>query len=474
MTSTPRQRVPTILQALHTEEFAPVPLQGGDLHRIHDVAERGEAAASKLNVKQHEWTSSRLGTAAGLLAINRDHRQRFYDIPVDADIDKDAAGDAFDGDSFVMDIQSHFLADRDDCAPYAPFIGDMADPLAPRWGHFTHLINYQMDEYFRCLFIESETALAVLTSAPGVGGAWLLTNEEMAGTRELTTRLGGQGRLLIHTIVRPTFQEDLDMMGFWSSEYGTAGWKVYTLGSLADLRGGGWGDRYWELDDPEVGIPFLERVRETGAKLVCAHKGLAGMAPGGSPRDFGPAARMFPDISFLAYHSGYEAPNTDDVYLEGPYGEDVKNLGVNRLISTCIDNEIGPGGNVYAEIGATWFMLIKRPVEAAHVLGKLLVHLGKDNIVWGTDSIWWGPTQPLIDAFRTFQIPAEMREEFGYPELTTEIKNKILGGNGVRVYGVDVDQIRALHANDDVAWARAMMRERRPSALGDLPGRPLA
>ena len=48
-------------------------------------------------------------------------------------------------------------------------------------------------------------------------------------------------------------------------------------------------------------------------------------------------------------------------------------------------------------------------------MGKLLAALGEDNIVWGTDSIWYGPSQPLIDAFRAFQIPQEYCQRYGYP-----------------------------------------------------------
>lgn len=28
------------------------------------------------------------------------------------------------------------------------------------------------------------------------------------------------------------------------------------------------------------------------------------------------------------------------------------------------------------------------PLEAAHVLGKLLLAVGEDRILWGTDSVW--------------------------------------------------------------------------------------
>ena len=133
--------------------------------------------------------------------------------------------------------------------------------------------------------------------------------------------------------------------------------------------------------------------------------------------------------------------------------------GVNRLVATVRAAGLPPGSNVYAELGTTWFSLIRRPIEAAHVLGKLLVAFGPDNIIWGSDSIWYGPVQPAIDAFRTFQIPPEMRERFGYPELTPEMKRKILGVNAARVYELDIDAIRLATSNDDLAWARAVLNE---------------
>jgi predicted TIM-barrel fold metal-dependent hydrolase len=114
---------------------------------------------------------------------------------------------------------------------------------------------------------------------------------------------------------------------------------------------------------------------------------------------------------------------------------------------------------VYAELGSTWFCLIRRPEEAAHVLGKLLLAVGEDRVLWGTDSIWYGPPQPAIDAFRAFQIPAALRERHGYPELTPERKAKILGLNAARAYWIELDAVRARAADDDLAWLRDVTRE---------------
>ncbi len=113
---------------------------------------------------------------------------------------------------------------------------------------------------------------------------------------------------------------------------------------------------------------------------------------------------------------------------------------------------IGPGANVYAELGSTWFLMLRRPVEAAHVLGKLLVALGPERIVWGTDSTWYGSPQPLIDAFRAFRIPPRMQEEFGYPELTAADKERILSANAQTIYDVSDETVRAADRERDRAW----------------------
>jgi len=97
---------------------------------------------------------------------------------------------------------------------------------------------------------------------------------------------------------------------------------------------------------------------------------------------------------------------------------------------------------VYGELGSTWFLVSRRPEEAAHVVGTLLRCVGEDRILWGTDSIWYGAPQSLIDAFRAFTIPEWMQERFGYPQLTAAAKHKILSANAANLYGIDVDRVR--------------------------------
>ena len=37
---------------------------------------------------------------------------------------------------------------------------------------------------------------------------------------------------------------------------------------------------------------------------------------------------------------------------------------------------------------------MRYPDQAAHVLGKLLTHVGEDNVLWGTDCLFYGSPQP--------------------------------------------------------------------------------
>ena len=104
-------------------------------------------------------------------------------------------------------------------------------------------------------------------------------------------------------------------------------------------------------------------------------------------------------------------------------------MGVSSLIKALDDYAVPPTSNVWAELGTTWRETMSSPNEAAHVLGKLLTRVGEDRVLWGTDGIWYGSPQPQIMAFRAFQIGDELRERYGYPALTPDIKAKVFGLN---------------------------------------------
>ena len=408
MSSAHLPTIPAFLQRRSNDEFVPPPLDERELAAARTAATLTAANAERLRVSASEYAESRRGIAAGLLSVNEANGDEYFRVPDVAPLDDEAADDALGGDQLVIDVQTHYIADRPACETSRELIRTMYPMYGDDWWEgLSKVAALDFVEYLRCVFLESDTAVAVLSSPPGLSDERMLFNDEMAATRLLLERFGAQDRLLNHAVVHPGVDGEVGRMPQVVDELSPAGWKVYTLGatSLSDvgtLEG-------WYLDD-EIGIAFLEEVRRSGVPLVCAHKGLSGIVPTGSPRDFGPAAKLFPDLSLIAYHSGFE-----------------------------------PGDGT--------------PTEAAHVLGKLLKYVGPDNVLWGTDAIWYGPTQAAVDAFRAFQIPESMQAAYGYPALTPEVKEKILGLNAARVYGIDLETARSNMGSDDVAWGRAAIEE---------------
>jgi predicted TIM-barrel fold metal-dependent hydrolase len=444
--------VPPLLQKRCTDEYAPLPRSDADRRALCDLEERAPNAARAVGLPERVYALDRRGTAATLRAVDAAHGGGFFAVPAEAEKDLAAADEAFRGNVPVVDVQTHLVDPGrwgGEASQALSWFLQVADP--ERWP--------QVDPgtidgaaWASLVFGASETAIALLTSTPGTPEHNVLSNPQIAAARDVVDRYAGSGRVLTHTIVHPNFgPEELDQMVVWHDELRPAGWKVYTLWGPATKASP---DGGWFLDDEEVGFPFLERVRALGPRVIATHKGISGpipeaAVPAGSPRDIGPAARAFPDIAFVVYHSGYEP---DPSGHEGPYAAEGEPLGTDRLVRSLNDAGVHPGSNVYAELGTTWFLMLRRPQEAAHVLGKLLLAVGPDNIVWGTDSIWYGSPQPLIDAFRAFQIPPSFQERYGYPALTPDIKDRIMSRNARAVYGISDDQVaRAAAQSPD--WA---------------------
>lgn len=81
--------------------------------------------------------------------------------------------------------------------------------------------------------------------------------------------------------------------------------------------------------------------------------------------------------------------------------------------------------------------MITSPLLCGHILGMLVLDLGADHVLWGTDSFWWGSPQWQIEAFRRFTMPESLMRRFAYAPLTPEVKDRILGLNAAALFGVD-------------------------------------
>jgi hypothetical protein len=345
-------------------------------------------------------------------------------------------------DMFIFDIQTHRVARAN--ATYRTFLSILPQGQCGK----TLEECFSADEYTQKFFLESDTTVTVLSGIPATDGNNPLTNDEIAETRDFVNSLAQETqRVVTHAMVLPNYNhaQQLEGMSRIAAEKAPVGaWKCYTPWGPGDGVTGFW------LDDPMTGIPFIQKGIEVGIKTFACHKGLP--LPSfdnnyGDPKDLGVVAKMFPDCKFIAYHSAYQYGGTDETQ---PYTSGSK-LGVNSLVTAMMMNGIQPNSNVYGELGTTWYSVMTNKTAATHVLGKLLKFVGEDNVVWGTDCMWYGSPQPLIQMFMSFQMDQTIRMREGYPDLTPEIKRKILGLNAAKAYGISPDAVRCQVAASPMA-----------------------
>ena len=290
------------------------------------------------------------------------------------------------------------------------------------------------------VFLRSDTSMVALSALPIAPEGSPLSAETMDHARRLTEAACHDQRVLLHAQALPNvgdLQANLDAMSDAVARVPDRVLEgVHQLPRPLRRFRECVATRRRRSALARVGDAFLRHAVELGVPTVAAHKGLSTTlgysSPFASPADVGPAARAHPDVRFLVYHSGFEADA-----VEGPYDPGRADQGVNRLVTSMQAAGIGPNQNVYAELGTTWWSLLARPEEAAHVLGKLLVHVGEDNVLWGTDAVFYGSPQGQIQAFRAFQISEQFQEQFGYPALTDDVKRKVLGLNALQLHDVD-------------------------------------
>lgn len=454
-------RLPIKLDTTTNGEFAPIPL--APVHEsanqlAHDAATR---AARRLGVDRRRFLVSSCGAASTLLAFNAAYaatgaRGGYFDLPEEARFDVAMADAHVQGEEFIFDVQGHFVNPTGDWTTRLPpdarplaFFADQAGcARAAGEGNLAHLACFDSQQFLQDVFLDSDTDLMVLSFVPSRADSEPLTIEEAAATADLVERMEGTHRLLLHGRVNPNQDGDLASMDELAERWHVAAWKTYTQWG-PDNRG------FW-LDDEDTGIPFLEKARALGVDLIAVHKGLP-FGPDSYEHstcaDIGRVAKGYPDLKFLVYHSGY-VPNA----AEGPYDPD-RSDGIDALVTSLLENDIAPNSNVYAELGSTWRFLMRDPDSAAHGLGKLFRYVGEDNVLWGTDSIWYGSPQDQIQAFRTFQIHESLREAQGYPMLDTRLRAKVFGLNALKPYGRFVTDLLPKFGIDAVAGERLAYRE---------------
>ena len=453
------RRLPIKLDTTSNGEFAPVPLSPANRLGNRLAQEAATENAKRLGLSRRDFLVSACGAASALLAFNAANaaagkRGGFFDLEAEGALEPQLAQARLGGEGeFIFDVQGHFVDPTGAWVKTAPADAFKWSPktgcgLAAKPGARSYLNCLGPEEFVKDVFLDSDTDMMVLSFVPSRRDSEPLTIQATDAVRRIVDRMEGTHRLLLHGRVNPNQPFDLESMDELKERWKVSAWKTYTQWGV-DGKG-------FFLSDT-VGTRFIEKARALGVKVICVHKGL----PFGRQSyehsqcsDIGVVAKRFPDVSFLIYHSGFVTGVAERAYT-GRGAED----GIDTLIRSLIENGIKPNSNVYSELGSTWRFLMRDPTSAAHALGKLVKYCGENNVLWGTDSIWYGSPQDQIQAFRAFQISPELRAKNGYAEITPALRAKIFGLNATRVYAISADEVKKHTRADRVARERFAYRE---------------
>ena len=271
-----RGPLPIKVNSTSNGEFRPVPLTR-DVARANSEAKRriGEHA-KRVGLGRRAFLQSLCGAATTLLTLKDafalvGNTGGVYSLPKESTFEPAAAADVLAGDEFIFDVQTHLV---DPTGKWRQSAGKYwaqafaADPQG-RCGEEDPVACFSADRYIKHIFMDSDTDVAVLSFVPELPENNPLSLEEADRVRVLINQMGGAERLFLHAMVIPNAGPEvapLKLMKDAVDRYPIAAWKCYTQ----------WGPEGigFELDSPDVGIPFIERARELGVRNICIHKGV--------------------------------------------------------------------------------------------------------------------------------------------------------------------------------------------------------
>jgi uncharacterized protein len=418
------------------------------------LLELAETFGKPLGLNRRDFLRSGAGMAAAFLAMNSVYGAFFSVDPAEA-ADPVAAGERLANlaNQFIFDVQLHFVRDEyanEDLLELRRF-GHKVNPAIR--GEDLTLGKFMFENFIREVFLESQTTLGLLSSAPSDDPEkWFLHNDELAEAREMINATAGSRRMLVHSVFTPGAPGWLEEIDRAIEVFKPDSWKGYTIGDPFSPS------RYpWRMDDEKLAYPAYEKMVKSGIRNVCVHKGLL---PENYEEEFpdswqyakvddvGKAAQDWPQLNFIIYHSALKPIGE----LSGDYLKDFEQTGYIPWITDLaeIPGKYGVT-NVYAELGTTFATsAVTHPRHCAVLLGTLIKGMGHDHVAWGTDAVWYGSPQWQIEAFRRIEIPPDLQERFNFEPLGPAdgpVKKAILGQNSARLYDIP------LHARTAAAYA---------------------
>ncbi len=435
--------LPIPTQVISNEEYTPI-AQTPEQKRVErEIIAGAERQAKRLGTDRRSFLKTSCGMALAYAAMNTVFGKMFT---VEAEeLFNPAAVDEKRLKTFIFDIQTHHVA-MPEQAPHADqqfldaVVGmrNMARKINPALKDRTaHIEDAYIENYIKEVFLDSDTDVVALSALPGSSEETdVLTPEVIFKSKSWINQLTSSPRVISHGYFSPDLgNENLDMMDAQLSKLKINAWKGYTGVARAKGKEG------WRLDDEKTAYPALQKAQKQGVKNICIHKGLPfpGDPEWWSPMDVTKAAKDFPNLNFLVYHSGFRGLQDS---LPAARDEFRKTTYVPWTSDICAWKKKNPDvKNIYMEMGSTFALMVSSsPLLAAYVMGMIIDAFGVDHVLWGTDSVWWGSPQWQIEAFRRLEMPQDLQTRFGFKPLTPEVKRAIFGLNAARVYGIDPNE----------------------------------
>lgn len=457
--------VPT--QVVSNEEFIPRPQNDKQKQVEHLTGVLAEDKAKKLGMDRRDFMASSMGMATAFLASNMVYGKH-WEVEEIETLEPAATDEKWPkGEYFIFDVQTHFTNGIPLKFRNMEFIRNMGFKLK------NDTEAYAFPNFMKELFFDSETSMVVISGVPGKEtarnaegtllegkqrGGGILPSWLMSSRKKEINDLAGCQRALCQgncapnhywdrTANKPDHKALFEQMEQEVKTYGIDSWKWYCH---TDPGRSGQG---FAMDDEKLTYPFYEQSRKLGLKLFSVHKGYSSQSRTlghmANPADVEKAALDNPDLTFIIYHSALKHDPSEPEFKQDGFFDPTTGDFAWHDVLMKLKAKNPKMNNVFPEIGSAFGSLaIAHPEMAMHLIGKNVKHYGADHVIWGTDCLWWGSPQWVIDAFKRFQISDALCEKFGYQKLSKDDKAKIFGLNAARLYNVDVNAKRNALSKD--------------------------
>lgn len=443
---------PVPVRVVSSDEFLPIPQTPRQKQVEARMNELGDEYAGRNGLSRRRFFQTAAGMATAFVAMNEVYGPIYGASPAEAR-SIDLAQARADGlkDQFIMDVHTHFL--RDDTrlegfvrgreavgkAGWNPALVDKPQTIA----------DLKYPNWFKEIYLDSDTKVALISGAPSEDTRdWFLTNDMKLDARTKVNNEAGSRRALSHAIFTPGYPGWMDEVDRAIATLKPDSWKGYTVGDNTHKN---LSTHPWRMDDEKLVYPFYEKITKAGYDIVCVHKGLyppsvaqrfPHLTPFAGVDDVGKAAKDWPNIRFVIYHSAYRWTGGAGALAKDGLAQFEQTGRVEWTTDLAeIPAKYGVS-NVYADLGQIFAQTtVVEPRLCAALMGMLIKGMGADHVVWGTDALWTGAPQWQIEGLRRLEIPEDMRKKYGFAELGPAdgaVKRAIFGENSAKMYRYDI------------------------------------